>query len=142
LTDRFPSRCLLATYYALRGLSLLSLPATLAHGGAPLAWFAVFYGLDWVATVPPTVRLTADSFGRENMGVVYGWIGASHQMGASLAAIGAGAIRTRFGDYRPAIWISGAICFAAAFVFLSVGRRALQPAQAPAAAAGDRVRGA
>lgn len=127
LTDRFSSRYLLFVYYALRGLSLLFLPATLAHGGTALAWFAIFYGLDWVATVPPTVRLTADSFGRENTGVVYGWIGAAHQLGASLAAIGAGAIRTQLGDYQTAFWTSGAVCFLTAFVFLTVGRRALTP---------------
>ncbi|MBI2689502.1 MAG: MFS transporter [Acidobacteria bacterium] len=121
LTDRFPSRYLLFTYYALRGLSLLVLPATLAQGGNALAWFAIFYGLDWVATVPPTVRLTADYFGRENTGVVYGWIGASHQLGASLAAIAAGAIRTHWGNYQSAFWLSGAICFATAFVFLTIG---------------------
>ena len=67
--------------------------------------FAVFYGLDWIATVPPTVRLTSQAFGRENTGVVYGWIGASHQLGASLAAFGAGAIRTTLGDYRLAFWL-------------------------------------
>ena len=64
-----------------------------------LGWFAVFYGLDWVATVPPTVRLTSDAFGRENTGVIFGWIGASHQLGASMAALGAGAIRSGAGDY-------------------------------------------
>jgi sugar phosphate permease len=127
LTDRFPARYLLFTYYALRGLSLLFLPATLAQGGNALAWFAIFYGLDWIATVPPTVRLTADCFGRENTGVVYGWIGAAHQLGASLAAMGAGAIRTEYGAYQGAFWISGALCFSTAWVFLHLGRRVLQP---------------
>jgi hypothetical protein len=69
----------------LRGLSLFFLPHTLAHSQSNLIWFAVFYGLDWVATVPPTVRLTSDCFGRENPGVIYGWIGAAHQLGAALA---------------------------------------------------------
>src|SRR5947209_3668334 len=69
LTDRFSSRYLLFAYYSLRGLSLLFLPHTLMHGGSTLNWFAIFYGLDWIATVPPTVRLTADAFGRENTGV-------------------------------------------------------------------------
>ena len=77
-----------------------------AHG---LGWFAIFYGLDWVATVPPTVRLTGEAFGRENTGVVYGWIAASHQLGASLAAFGAGAIRTGLGDYSVAFWIAGGL---------------------------------
>jgi predicted MFS family arabinose efflux permease len=119
LTDRFSSRYLLFGYYALRGISLLFLPFTLARGGSALAWFAIFYGLDWVATVPPTVRLTADTFGRENTGVIYGWIGAAHQLGASLAAITAGTIRTEFGKYDTAFWFSGALCFLTAFVFLT-----------------------
>src|SRR6266542_1038850 len=124
LTDRFSSRYLLFTYYTLRGLSLLALPFTLVDGGTHgLAWFAVFYGLDWVATVPPTVRLTSDVFGRENTGVIYGWIGASHQLGASLAAFGAGTIRTLLGDYRDAFWIAGVLCFIAGFSFVTIGRR-------------------
>ncbi len=103
LTDRFSSRHLLFAYYTLRGMSLLALPLTLAAGGSHgLGWFALFYGLDWVATVPPTVRLTSDTFGRENTGVIYGWTGASHHLGASMAAFGAGTIRTLFGDYRDA----------------------------------------
>jgi len=87
---------LLFAYYLLRGLSLLFLPHTLAHAQSGLNWFAIFYGLDWVATIPPTVRLTSDAFGRENSGVIYGWIVASHQLGAALAAFGAGSIRTAF----------------------------------------------
>jgi len=108
LTDRFSSRYLLFWYYALRGLSLLFLPFSLAHPAGGLSFFAVFYGLDWVATVPPTVRLTTNTFGKENTGVVYGWIYTAHQLGASLAALGAGSIRTYLGDYRDAFWISGA----------------------------------
>jgi sugar phosphate permease len=83
----------------------------------------VFYGLDWIATVPPTVRLTTEAFGRENTGVVYGWIGASHQLGASLAAFGAGAIRTSLGDYRLAFWVAGELCLIAGLAFLTIGRR-------------------
>jgi sugar phosphate permease len=129
LTDRFSSRHLLCAYYGLRGISLLFLPATLVGGGmAGLGWFAVFYGLDWVATVPPTVRLTSEAFGRENTGVVYGWIGASHQLGASMAALGAGTIRTLAGDYRAAFWIAGTLCVIAGLSFVTVGRRAMQPA--------------
>jgi sugar phosphate permease len=124
LTDRFSSRHLLFAYYSLRGLSLLALPLTLADGGNhALGWFAMFYGLDWVATVPPTVRLTSDTFGRENTGVIYGWIGASHQLGASMAAFGAGTIRTLLGDYRDAFWIAGVLCFLAGFSFIAIGRR-------------------
>jgi sugar phosphate permease len=126
LTDRFSSRHLLFAYYTLRGLSLLYLPFTLDQGAHGLGWFAVFYGLDWVATVPPTVRLTGDTFGRENTGVIYGWIGASHQLGASLAAFGAGAIRTTLGSYQLAFWIAGGLCVLAGASFLTVGRAALQ----------------
>jgi len=124
LTDRYSSRYLLFGYYTLRGLSLLFLPFTLANGAGGLGVFAVFYGLDWIATVPPTVRLTGEAFGRENTGVVYGWIGASHQLGASLAAFGAGAIRTVAGDYRFAFWIAGVLCVIAGMSFLTIGRRA------------------
>lgn len=123
LTDRYSSRHLLFAYYTLRGLSLLFLPFTLDNGAHGLGWFAMFYGLDWVATVPPTVRLTGEAFGRENTGVVYGWIGASHQLGASLAAFGAGAIRTVLGDYRLAFWIAGVLCVLAGMSFLTMGRR-------------------
>jgi sugar phosphate permease len=140
LTDRFSSRHLLFAYYTLRGLSLLALPLTLADGGSHgLGWFALFYGLDWVATVPPTVRLTSDTFGRENTGVVYGWIGASHQLGASMAAFGAGTIRTLFGDYRDAFWIAGVLCFIAGLSFVTVGRRTfLIPSPYPLRASGER----
>jgi predicted MFS family arabinose efflux permease len=122
LTDRYSARHLLFAYYSLRGLSLLFLPATLAEGGASLGTFAVFYGLDWVATVPPTVKLTTEAFGRENTGVIYGWIGASHQLGASMAAFGAGPMRTELGDYRVAFLIAGLLCLIAGALFLLVGR--------------------
>ena len=127
LTDRYSARHLLFGYYTLRGLSLLFLPATLLTGGAGLGIFAVFYGLDWIATVPPTVKLTTEAFGRENTGVVYGWIGASHQLGASMAAFGAGAIRTELGDYRLAFLMAGVAVPLAGASFLTVGRRALAP---------------
>ncbi len=140
LTDRFSSRHLLFGYYTLRGLSLLFLPLTLGSGAQGLGWFAVFYGLDWVATVPPTVRLTGDVFGRENTGVVYGWIGASHQLGASMAAFGAGAIRTVTGAYALGFWISGGLCLVAGMAFLTVGRRAFDVAEPdPLAAAAPAV---
>ena len=126
LTDRYSARHLLFAYYSLRGLSLLFLPATLLEGGSSLAVFAVFYGLDWIATVPPTVKLTTEAFGKENTGVIYGWIGASHQLGASMAAFGAGAIRTQLGDYRYAFLIAGVLCVIAGASFLVVGRRALR----------------
>jgi len=122
LTDRYSARHLLFAYYSLRGLSLLFLPATLLEGGMGLGVFAVFYGLDWIATVPPTVKLTTEAFGRENTGVIYGWIGASHQLGASMAAFGAGAIRTELGDYRVAFLIAGVLCLIAGASFLVAGR--------------------
>src|SRR6266566_1170304 len=123
LTDRFNSRLLLFCYYGLRGLSLLFLPFALSSQHIWLSGFAVFYGLDWIATVPPTVRLTADTFGTENVGVVYGWIGASHQLGASLAAVMAGVIRTSLGDYRVAFWLSGGLCLLAAALLIVTGRK-------------------
>jgi predicted MFS family arabinose efflux permease len=134
LTDRYSARHLLFGYYSLRGLSLLFLPATLIEGGMGLGIFAVFYGLDWIATVPPTVKLTTEAFGKENTGVVYGWIGASHQLGASMAAFGAGAIRTWTGDYRMAFLIAGVLCLLAGASFIVVGRRAmsLEPSPNPA----------
>jgi sugar phosphate permease len=133
LTDRCPSRYLLFGYYMLRGISLLFLPMTLALGTDVLWLFAIFYGLDWIATVPPTVRLTTEAFGRENTGVIYGWIGASHQLGASFAALGAGAIRSALGDYSVAFWISGGLCVAAGMAFLTIGRSAFPgPTYSPA----------
>jgi sugar phosphate permease len=83
-----------------------------------------------VATVPPTVRLTTEAFGRENTGVIYGWIGASHQLGASMAALGAGTIRTLVGDYQLAFWIAGALCLVTGLAFVTVGRRTLAGAPA------------
>ncbi len=136
LSDRYSSRHLLFGYYTLRGLSLLYLPFTLRTGeAASLGMFAVFYGLDWIATVPPTVKLTSQAFGRENTGVIYGWIGASHQLGASLAAFGAGAIRTVWGGYELAFWIAGILCVLAGTAFLTVGRRSFLPAPAAEAIA-------
>ena len=134
LTDRLDSRWLLFWYYGLRGLSLLFLPYAFGMQYFGLFLFIVFYGLDWVATVPPTVRLTSEAFGRENTGVIYGWIGASHQLGASAAAFGAGAIRTVSGDYQLAFWIAGVLCVAAGASFLMMGRRTLgmQPVEAVA----------
>jgi predicted MFS family arabinose efflux permease len=133
LTDRYSSRHLLFGYYTLRGISLLFLPLTLQEGASSLMVFAVFYGLDWIATVPPTVRLTSEAFGRENTGVIYGWIGASHQLGASAAAFGAGAIRTALGDYQVAFWTAGALCVVAGLSFLTIGR-SLRPTAVPVVA--------
>jgi sugar phosphate permease len=97
LTDRFDPRWLLFWYYGLRGMALLGLNAALSHAGLGLVAFVVFYGLDWVATVPPTVALVREVFGRERVGVVFAWVFACHQFGAAFAAWGAGASRTWFG---------------------------------------------
>ena len=122
LSDRFDSRYLLAWYYGLRGLSLLYLPFTnfTFYG---LSLFAMFYGLDWIATVPPTVKLTADRFGREKAGLVFGWVFAGHQVGAAFAAYGAGLTRTEIGTYLPAFFIAGGLCLIAAVLALCIGRR-------------------
>ena len=87
-----------------------------------MALFAVFYGLDWIATVPPTVRLTGEAFGRENTGVVYGWIGASHQLGASLAAFGAGAIRTVARRLSPRVLDRGDTVLLAGLALVTIAR--------------------
>ena len=131
LTDRYDPRVLLFGYYGLRGLSLLGLNAALAHAGVPLVAFVVFYGLDWVATVPPTVALCREIFGRERMGVVFAWVFACHQFGAAFAAWGAGASRTWLHSYEPAFLIAGGLGVAAACMSLVVGRRVLiRPARA------------
>lgn len=109
LTDRVDPRRLLFTYYALRGLSLMVLDPALDARNAGLWTFMVFYGLDWVATVPPTVALCAQQFGRERGAVVYGWVFAGHQLGAALMAWGAGALRDSTGSYRAA-WITAGVC--------------------------------
>jgi sugar phosphate permease len=127
LTDRVSSRVLLFWYYGLRGLSLLFLPYAFNVSVFGLSIFAVFYGLDWVATVPPTVRLTADVFGREKSGLVFGWIFTAHQLGAATAAFGAGAIRTDLGSYMLAFLISGGFCVLTAFMVLGIGRKSLRP---------------
>jgi MFS family permease len=121
LSDRFDNRWLLFWYYGLRGLSLLYLPFTdfTFYG---LSLFAVFYGLDWIATVPPTVKLTADRFGREKAGMVFGWIFAGHQLGAATAAFGAGFARTEFSTYLPAFFVAGALCLIAALAVITVRR--------------------
>jgi len=119
LSDRFDNRWLLFWYYGLRGLSLLYLPFTnfTLYG---LSLFAVFYGLDWIATVPPTVKLTADRFGRERAGLVFGWIFTGHQIGAASAALAAGIVRTEFLTYLPAFFAAGALCIIAAILILTV----------------------
>lgn len=124
LSDRYNTRRLLFCYYGLRGLSLMFLPQALSGPTIGLTVFAVFYGLDWIATVPPTVRLTADVFGREKAGVVFGWVVAAHQVGAACAAYFAGALRTTSGTYTLAFMGAGVLCLIAAVGVLPVGRGA------------------
>jgi predicted MFS family arabinose efflux permease len=131
LTDRYDPRRLLFMYYALRGLSLLALPF-IAFDQTSLAVFAVFYGLDWIATVPPTVTIANRAFGERDAPIVFGWIMVGHQIGAATAALGAGMIRESWGSYGPAFLIAGAFGIAAGFAALVLPghRRAGDPALA------------
>jgi MFS family permease len=120
LTDRMDPRVLLGGYYTFRGLSLLILPSLFAPDTQPSMWvFIVFYGLDWIATVPPTVALCRDRFGATGP-IVFGWVFASHQVGAAIAAFGAGAIRDTLGDYRLAWYLAGGLCLLAALMSISI----------------------
>ena len=121
LSDRYDNRWLLFWYYGLRGLSLLFLPFT-DFSFYALSLFAMFYGLDWIATVPPTVRLTAQRFGPERANLVFGWIFAGHQLGAGVAAFGAGLSRTVLESYLPAFFVAGALCVFAALIILMIAR--------------------
>jgi predicted MFS family arabinose efflux permease len=123
LSDRFDSRKLLFWYYGLRGLALLWLPQAFDAQLFGLPVFAVFYGLDWIATVPPTVRLTTEAVGVRDAPIAFGWIVASHQIGAGIGALGAGVIRSTLTTYTPAWVTAGAICLIAAVVVLQIGRR-------------------
>lgn len=122
LSDRYDNRFLLFWYYGLRGLSLIFLPfSDFSFYG--LSIFAMFYGLDWIATVPPTVRLTAQKFGPERANLVFGWIFAGHQLGAGAAAFGAGLSRTLLQSYLPAFFIAGALCVFASLMVLALSRQ-------------------
>ncbi len=123
LSDRYDNRWLLFWYYGLRGLSLVFLPFT-DFSFYGLSLFAMFYGLDWIATVPPTVRLTAQRFGAERANLVFGWVFAGHQLGAATAAFGAGLSRTLLATYLPAFFIAGALCVIAALIVLAISRPA------------------
>ena len=136
LSDRFDNRKLLFMYYGLRGLSLLWLPY-LQFTLSGLALFAVFYGLDWIATVPPTVKLAGARFGPERAGLIFGWVFAAHQLGAATAAYGAGLMRSLLDTYSPSLFIAGIACLGAALAILLV--RAKPPlAPAPVPAFGER----
>ncbi len=118
LTDRMDSRRLLAAVFALRGASLFILPYVTDFSG--LFIFAVIYGLDWFATVPPVIYLTGETFGKQSIGRMYGWIFLAHQLGAFVSAIGAGTIFDWFGRYEPAFLIGGVMGFVAALMALSI----------------------
>jgi len=122
LSDRYDNRWLLFWYYGLRGLSLVFLPFT-DFSFYGLSLFAMFYGLDWIATVPPTVRLTAQRFGAERANLVFGCIFAGHQIGAGAAAFGAGLSRTVLASYLPAFFAAGALCIVAALIVLAISRQ-------------------
>jgi len=122
LSDRMRSNVLLFWYYGLRGLALVYLPYAFGMGLLGLPVFAAFYGLDWVATVPPTVKLTTERFGAAKAPIVFGWVFTGHQLGAAFAALGAGLLRSRFGNYDLATTISGGLCVAAALWVLWSGR--------------------
>ncbi len=123
LSDRFNSRVLLFWYYGLRGLSLIYLPHAFGIDFFGLPIFAVFYGLDWIATVPPTVRLATDVFGKERAPIIFGWVVAGHQLGAAFAAFGAGLLRSSLGTYTVASMISGGLCLVASVLVLRINRR-------------------
>ncbi|MEU9372917.1 MFS transporter [Streptomyces sp. NPDC048255] len=126
-TDRFEARRLLAVYYALRGISLLFLPMLLAPSvRPPLIFFIVFYGLDWVATVPPTIALCREHYG-EDSAIVFGWVLASHQVGAAVVAFLGGLARDAFGSYDVVWYASGALCAMAALMAMVIRR----PGSAP-----------
>ena len=130
LSDRYDNRWLLFVYYGLRGLSLIALPFT-GFSVIGLSAFAVFYGLDWVATVPPTVRMTAERFGAEKANLTFGWIFTAHMLGAAAAALGGGISRTEFMTYLPSLYVAGVACVIAAGLVLTLAR----PQRAAAAVA-------
>ncbi|MEU0146087.1 MFS transporter [Streptomyces sp. NPDC006288] len=131
LTDRFDARRLLAVYYALRGVSLLLLPMLMAPAvHPPMVFFIVFYGLDWVATVPPTLALCRERYG-DDSAIVFGWVLASHQVGAALVAFLGGVARDATGSYDLVWYASGALCATAALMVLMIRRgRGAEPVPA------------
>ena len=124
LTDRVDPRVLLVVYYVGRGISLLTLPVLLSPHAEPSTWvFIIFYGLDWVATVPPTIALCRSYFSVKTP-VVFGWVFASHQLGAAIAAFGAGYLRDEHGSYDMAFYVASGLCVIAAVMCVSIRRPA------------------
>ena len=123
LTDKYDPRKLLFIYYSLRGLSLLLLPSILFATVHPSTLvFVIFYGLDWVATVPPTIMLCRTILGPERATVVYGWVFVAHQIGGAIAAFGAAVLRVQFGDYAIAFYISAAMCLITSYFVLQIAK--------------------
>src|SRR5690242_10286314 len=137
LSDRWDNRLLLAWYYGLRGLSLLYLPFAFDMSVYGLSLFSIFYGLDWIAGVPPTVRLLTRVVGRERIGIMVAWITVIHQVGGAAAAYLGGVLRISFGTYLEAFLLAGLLCFAATAMALSIGAggRRAEPARDPVPAA-------
>jgi predicted MFS family arabinose efflux permease len=132
LTDRYNSRILLFAYYALRGVSLLIVHLLWAPTvQPPMFFFVVLYGLDWVATVPPTVALCRECFGAQRAGVVFGWVFASHMIGAGVSAWFAGWVRESTGSYDEAWWASGGLCLVAAVAVVLIPRGDALPVATP-----------
>jgi MFS family permease len=130
LSDRWDNRYLLFWYYGLRGLSLLYLPFAFDMSFYGLSLFSVFYGLDWIASVPPTVRLLSRTVGSERTGIMVAWISVIHQVGGASAAYLGGLLRISYGSYLEAFMLSGLLCIVAAFMvlFIGAGRRRGAPA--------------
>ena len=123
LTDKFDPRKLLFFYYSLRGLSLFLLPSILFSTVHPSTLiFVIFYGLDWVATVPPTIMLCRTILGPDRGTVIYGWVFAAHQIGGSIAAFGAAVLRVKLGDYAAAFYVSGALCLITSYFVLQIAK--------------------
>ncbi|MSY46031.1 MAG: MFS transporter, partial [Actinobacteria bacterium] len=123
LTDRYDPRKLLSIYYLTRGISLFLLPSILFSTVHPSTLvFVIFYGLDWVATVPPTLVLCRTILGPQRSTVIYGWVFAAHQVGGSIAAYGAGLARVKFGDYAFAFYTSGILCVITSLFVMNIAK--------------------
>ena len=123
LTDRYDPRKLLFFYFGTRGLSLFLLPSILFSSIHPATLiFVIFYGLDWVATVPPTIMLCRSILGPQRGSIVYGWVFTGHQIGGAIAAFGAAVLRVKLGDYAVAFYISGAMCIITSYFVLKIAK--------------------